>query len=107
MTFLVLAIVVEVIGTTMLSLSNGFRAWQPTVAAVGSWALSLYLLALALRTMEVGTAYAIWSGLGTALLVGVGWFFLEQQVSHTALAGIGLIVIGVVVLQLGGAVSAH
>ena len=99
MGFLLLAIASEVFGTTMLRLSDGFRELFPSALALAGWGVSLYFFSLALRTVSIGTAYAIWSGVGTALLVAVAWVFFDQRLDLAAFAGVGLIIVGVVVLQ--------
>jgi len=75
--YLLGAIISEVIGTSSLKASNGFSKFVPSGAAVVAYGLSFFLLSLALKRMGVGVAYAIWSGLGTALIVLVGLFFFK------------------------------
>ena len=100
MGYLLVAIASEVFGTSMLRLSDGFRELVPSALALAGWGVSLFLFSLALRTVSVGTAYAIWSGVGTALLVAVAWMFFNQRLDAAAFVGIGLIIAGVVVLQI-------
>lgn len=97
---LVVAIVAEVIGTTALKLTNGFeRPWLWVVVVLG-FCLALYLLSLTLETLPVGVVYAIWSGSGVALVTLVGRYLFGQVLDRPALIGIGMIVAGVLVLQL-------
>lgn len=99
--FLLGAIVSEVIGTSALKLSDGFSKLWPSVVVVLAYGLSFFLLSLTLKRMGVGTAYAIWSGLGTALIVIIGIFYFKEDVSVLKVTSILLIVIGVIGLNLG------
>jgi small multidrug resistance pump len=98
--YLALAIVAEVIGTSALKATAGFTRPGPSVLVVVAYGAAFYCLSLALRSIPVGIAYAIWSGVGTALIALVGWWVLGQRLDAPAWAGIGLIVAGVVVIQL-------
>lgn len=101
------AIVAEVIGTSLLKLSRGFTQLWPSLGVVVFYLLALFLLALTLRTISVGVAYAIWAGAGIALIALIGVVLFDQPLDLPALLGIGLIVAGVVVLQLfSGSTSA-
>ena len=106
-TWLVLvgAIATEVAGTSCLKLSDGFSRPGPSVAVVGFYALSFVLLAYVLKSVDVGVAYAIWSGLGTALVAAVGVLFFGEAVTLARLLSLCLIVMGVVGLQLTGSVD--
>ena len=102
MTWLLLAvaIVAEVIATSALKLTDGLaRLWPWAIVAPG-YALALYLLSLTLETLPVGVVYAIWSGSGVALMAVVGRYYFGQVLDRPALIGIGMIVAGVIVLQL-------
>lgn len=99
--FLLGAIVSEVIGTSALKLSNGFSKLVPSIAVVVAYALSVFLLSLTLKRMGVGTAYAIWSGLGTALIVVIGMIYFKESISVLKVTSILLIIIGVIGLNLG------
>ncbi|MEU3793244.1 DMT family transporter [Streptomyces fructofermentans] len=97
------AIAAEVAATTAMKYSEGFtRLWPSLVTAVG-YLVAFLLLAQTLRTVSVGTAYAIWSGLGTAAVVAIGAVFLGEGLTVAKVAGTGLIIGGVVVLNMGGA----
>ncbi|MCU0773545.1 MAG: multidrug efflux SMR transporter [Ideonella sp.] len=98
--YLALAIVAEVIGTSALKATAGFTRPGPSVLVVVAYGAAFYCLSLALRSIPVGIAYAIWSGVGTALIALIGWWVLGQRLDAPAWAGIGLIVAGVVVIQL-------
>ena len=99
-TVLALAIVAEVIATSALKASDGFSRLWPTVVVVVGYGLSFYCLSIVLRTVPVGIVYAIWSGVGIALITLVGWLVFGQSLDAPALAGLGLIVSGVIVLNL-------
>lgn len=101
--FLVLAIAAEVAGTSLLKATEGFTRLWPTVGTLSAYAVAFALLAQAVKEIPVGVAYALWSGLGTAAIVAVGAVFLHEPLSAVKVSGIGLVVAGVVVLNLGGA----
>ena len=98
--FLGVAIVSEVLATSSLKASAGFTRLWPSVLVVAGYAVAFYFLSLALRTLSVAVAYAIWSGAGVALIALVSWWWLGQRLDAAAIVGIGLIVAGVVVLNL-------
>jgi small multidrug resistance pump len=97
------AIIAEVIGTTALKFSDGFTRLWPSVITVVTYVLSFVLLAQTLKSMAVGTAYAIWSAAGTALIAAIGILFLGESATWTRILGITLVIIGVVVLNLSEA----
>ncbi|MFI1191977.1 DMT family transporter [Micromonospora sp. NPDC020750] len=101
--FLVLAIASEVVGTSLLKATQGFTRPWPTLALAVAYLAAFGLLSLAVRDIPVGVAYAMWSGLGTAAIVAVGAAFLGEPLSVTKVVGVGLVIAGVVVLNLGGA----
>ncbi|MGW6459691.1 DMT family transporter [Streptomyces sp. NPDC055078] len=97
------AIVAEVAGTTAMKYSDGFtRLWPSLLTAVG-YIVAFSLLAQTLKTLSVGTAYAIWAGVGTAAVAAIGMLFLGETASLAKFAGIALVIAGVVVLNIGGA----
>ncbi|HXF46281.1 MAG TPA: multidrug efflux SMR transporter [Burkholderiaceae bacterium] len=98
--YLAIAILAEVIGTSALKATEGFTRLAPSVIVAIGYGVSFYFLALALRTIPVGVAYAIWSGVGIALITLIGWIVFKQALDAPALAGIALIVAGVVVIQV-------
>lgn len=100
--YLVLAILAEVAGTTSMKLAEGFTRAVPSVFVVLFYGLSIVLLTLALRTMDVSVAYAVWSGLGVAIIACIGIFFLGESATAVKLVSLGLIVAGVIGLNLGG-----
>jgi small multidrug resistance pump len=105
--YLAIAIVCEVIATSALKATEGFTRWQPSVLVVLGYCLAFYFLSLTLRSTPVGVVYAIWSGVGVVLVSVAGWFFYQQKLDAAALIGIGLIVAGVVVLNLFSKVAVH
>ncbi|WP_327314247.1 DMT family transporter [Streptomyces sp. NBC_01235] len=97
------AIAAEVAATTAMKYSDGFhRLWPSLLTAVG-YVVSFLLLAQTLKTVGIGTAYAIWSGIGTAAIAVIGLALFGESLTLTKVAGVLLIVGGVVVLNLGGA----
>ncbi len=99
---LALAIVAEVIGTTALRASDGMTRAVPGAVVVIAYVVSFVLLAVTLRHLSLGTTYAIWSGVGTLAIALIGWLAYEERLSAVTAAGIGLVVVGVVVIHLGG-----
>lgn len=105
--FLGLAIVCEVIATSALKASDGFTRLWPSVILVLGYSASFYCLSMTLRTIPVGIAYAIWSGVGVVLISLVAWILYGQKLDLAAMLGIALIVAGVVVLNLFSKTAAH
>ncbi|MCJ8519302.1 DMT family transporter [Pseudorhizobium tarimense] len=101
------AIALEVVGTTFLQQSQQFTRLLPTLLMALCYAAAFYLLSLALRTMPIGVAYAIWSGLGIVLISLVGFFILGQRLDLPAILGIGLIIAGVVVVNVFSSSVSH
>jgi small multidrug resistance pump len=98
--FLVFAILSEVTATSALKASNGFTRVGPSLLVVLGYSSALYFLSLTLRTIPVGVAYAIWSGIGVALVTLVAWIFFRQRLDWAAILGLSLILAGVLVLYL-------
>lgn len=101
------AIVSEVIATSALKASEGFTRLWPSVVVVLGYACAFYFLSLTLRQIPVGVAYAVWSGAGVVLITLAGWIFYQQSLDAAALLGMGLIVAGVVVLNVFSKSVAH
>lgn len=93
------AIIFEVIGTTFLQKSAQFTRVMPTTLMAGCYISSFYLLSLALKTIPIGLAYAIWSGMGIVLISAVGYLVFRQTLDTVALVGLGFIIIGVVLVN--------
>ncbi|NLS14070.1 multidrug efflux SMR transporter [Vibrio sp. SM6] len=104
--YLVIAIVAEVIATTSLKASDGFTKLLPSLIVVVGYGCTFFFLSLTLRTIPLGVAYAIWSGVGVALVTAIAWVFYGQKLDLAAMVGIGLIVAGVVVLNAFSRASA-
>ncbi|MGI9577853.1 MAG: DMT family transporter [Microthrixaceae bacterium] len=98
--YLAVAIVSEVVGTSFLKESDGFSVFWPSVISLCAYGLALYMLSLAVQQLELGIAYAIWAGVGTALIVLIGWLFLKQSIDTAAIVGVLMIVGGVVVINV-------
>jgi small multidrug resistance pump len=100
--FLVGAILFEVVGTVSLKLSDGFTKFWPSVVVVVGYLGAFFLLGLGLsRGLSLAVSYAIWAGAGTALVAVVGVFLFKDQISLLGFIGIGFIIAGVVMLELG------
>lgn len=98
--YLACAIVFEIIGTTFLVKSQEFTRPVPTLATIILYGLSFYLLTKTLRVIPLGIAYALWGGIGICLTALVGLVVFKQSIDTPAILGIGLIISGVVVLNL-------
>ena len=98
--YLLAAIVLEIIGTSALKYSQEFTRLWPSLVVVACYGAAFYLLALSLRQLNIGIAYAIWSGVGIVgiAIIQVAWF--RQYLDGAAVAGIGLIIAGVVVINV-------
>jgi len=100
--YLTFAIVFEVIATSALAASRGLtRPWPIAIMTIG-YALSFTCLAFSLRVIPVGVAYAIWSGAGIVLITIVGWVLFSQRIPMAGLAGIALIIVGIVIVHVAG-----
>lgn len=104
---LMLAIAAEVFATSMLKMSSSFTRALPTFACFVGYAIAFYFMSVSMRTLPTGVIYAIWSGAGIVLISLIAWLFFGQRLDAPALLGIGLIVAGVVVLNLFSKSSAH
>ncbi|MCW5670027.1 MAG: QacE family quaternary ammonium compound efflux SMR transporter [Hydrogenophaga sp.] len=102
-----LAIAAEVVGTSALKASEGFSKLWPSAIVMVSYGAAFYLLSLTLRTIPVGVAYAVWSGVGVVLIALIGWLVFGQKLDAAGMLGMGLIVAGVLVLNLLSKTSAH
>lgn len=102
--YLILAILTEVSGTTAMKLSQGFTKILPSIIMFIFYGFSLMLLTLSLKSIDVSVAYAIWSGLGTAIIATIGVVWFKESLSLIQILSILLIIIGVIGLNLGGKV---
>ncbi|MEU6389826.1 multidrug efflux SMR transporter [Streptomyces sp. NPDC046939] len=97
------AIAAEVAATTAMKYSEGFSRLWPSLITVTGYVIAFALLAQTLKTVQIGTAYAIWSGAGTAVIAAIGMIFLGEGLSLAKVGGIVLVIGGVALLNLGGA----
>ncbi len=105
--YLILAILTETIGTTALQASQQFTRFWPSVLVVLAYAISFYLLALALKVMPVGIVYAIWSGLGIVFIAMIGFLVFGQKLDWPAILGLALILTGILVIHLFSKTAGH
>jgi small multidrug resistance pump len=104
---LAIAIVSETVATTALKASDGFSKPLPSALVVIGYGLAFYFLSLTLRTIPLGISYAVWSGVGIVLVTVAGWVLYGQKLDAGALAGIGLILAGVLVMNLFSKSAGH
>jgi small multidrug resistance pump len=105
--YLAIAIAAEIVATTALKASDGFSRFYPSAITVVGYSVAFYCLALTLRVIPVGIAYAIWSGVGIVAISLIGYVLYKQTLDAAALLGIGLIVAGVVVLNVFSKSAMH
>lgn len=105
--FLGTAIISEVIATSALKASDGFSRLWPSLIVVAGYAVSFYFLSLTLKTLPVGIAYAIWSGLGIVLISLIGIVLFGQKLDMPAVIGMGLIIAGVIVMNAFSRTISH
>lgn len=104
---LAVAIVCEVVATSALRSAEGFTRPIPSLVCVVGYAVAIYLLSLTVRTLPTGVVYAIWSGMGIVLVAAIAWFRDGQRLDTPALVGLGLIVAGVLVVNLMSETTGH
>ncbi|MFM8438407.1 MAG: DMT family transporter [Candidatus Kapaibacterium sp.] len=97
---LIIAIIAEVIGTSALRASDGFSRPIPSMIVVAGYGIAFYFLSLTLKSIPVGIAYAVWSGVGTVLITLVGVVVYKQQLDLPAVIGLCCILAGVAVINL-------
>lgn len=105
--YLAVAIGAEVIATSALRAAEGFTVLVPSAIAVVGYVVAFYFLSLTLKTMPVGVAYAIWSGVGIVVVSIVALVLYKQVLDLPALLGMGLIMAGVVVINLFSKTAGH
>lgn len=99
--YLMLAILLEVAGTTSMKMAQGFTHLIPSVMIFVFYSLSFVCLTLSLKRLRITVAYAIWSGVGTALIVLIGVFYFHEPITALQMGALGFIIAGVVGLNLG------
>ncbi|MEV4778731.1 DMT family transporter [Burkholderia sp. LMU1-1-1.1] len=102
-----IAIVAETIATSALKSSEGFSKLVPSAIVLAGYGVAFYFLSLTLRSIPVGIAYAVWSGVGIVLITVVGWAFFGQKMDAPALIGMALIIAGVVIMNVFSSAGAH
>lgn len=105
--YLGVAIIAEVVATTALRAADGFTQLWPSLVSIVGYAIAFYFLSLTLRSMPVGVAYAIWSGVGIVLISLAGWLLYKQLLDPPAIIGMGLIMTGVIVINLFSKTAMH
>lgn len=105
--YLAIAIAAEVVATTSMKAIDGFNKPLPLLLVIGGYAIAFWMLILVVRTIPVGVAYAIWAGLGIVLVSIAAMFIYQQKLDLPAMLGMGLIVSGVVVIQLFSGATGH
>ena len=98
--YLGLAIVAEVAATSALKASDGFSRLLPSLVTIAGYAIAFWFLSLTLRVLPTGIVYALWSGIGIVLISAVAWIWFKQALDGPALLGMGLIIAGVVVINV-------
>ena len=98
--YLAIAIVAEVIATSALKASDGFSRLLPSIVTVVGYCIAFWFLSVTMRVIPSGIVYAFWSGVGIVLISAVGWFWFKQSLDVPALIGLGLIIAGVLVINL-------
>ena len=104
---LVIAIFAEVVATSALKACESFTRLGPSLLVVTGYVLAFFFLSITVRSVPLGIAYAIWSGLGSALIVLVAWLIFKQPIDAAAILGIALIIAGCVILNVFSKASAH
>jgi len=104
---LAIAIVAEVVATSFLKASGNFTKLVPSLIVVAGYGCAFYFLSLTLDRIPAGVAYAVWSGVGVTLIAAIGWLFLGQKLDAAAVAGMALIVAGVVAINTFSRAAAH
>jgi small multidrug resistance pump len=105
--YLFVAILAETFATSALKSCEGFTRLLPSAAVLLGYSLAFYCLSLTLRTIPVGVAYAVWSGVGIVLVTVAAWILYGQKLDAPAMAGIGLITAGVLVMNVFSKAGAH
>ncbi|MCV2892344.1 SMR family transporter [Lentibacter sp. XHP0401] len=105
--YLAIAVAFETIGTSAMQASQQFTRLWPSVLVVAAYAISFYFLSMVLRFMPVGVVYALWSGLGIVFIAMIGFVVFGQKLDLPAVLGLGLIITGIVVIQLFSNATPH
>jgi small multidrug resistance pump len=106
-TYLLIAVLLETFGSTCLQASQQFTRFWPTVGVIAGFGASFWFFSVVLKVLPLGITYALWSGIGIILISASGWLIFGQRLDPAALLGIGLIVAGILVINLFSGASAH
>lgn len=98
--YLFLAIIFEIAGTTAMKMSNGFSLILPTIGTLTAYTICFTFLSFALKTIDMGIAYAIWSAVGLSIIAAIGIIFFHEDISIIKIASLILIIIGVIGLNI-------
>lgn len=105
--YLVVAIIAEVLATSFLPATEGFKKFIPSVLTILGYSVAFYALAQCVKVIPIGVAYAIWCGLGILLICATGYFIYGQKLDLKALVGIGLIIAGIMLVYLSSETIPH
>ena len=105
--FLITAILAEVIATSALKAAEGFTKLVPSLIVIAGYSISFFFLSLTLKSIPVGIAYAIWSGVGITFISIIGFFIYKQALDLPAIIGISFIVLGVIIINLFSKIISH
>lgn len=94
------AIVMEVLGSSMLKLSEGFKRLLPSMGVIIGYGVAFYLFSIALKKLPLGVSYATWSGVGTVLTVLVGVYVFKEKINKKTILGLMLLLAGIILLNL-------
>lgn len=94
------SIMLEVFGSTMLKLSDGFKKILPLIGVIVGYVLAFYLVSITLKSLPLGVVYATWSGLGTILTALIGVLYFKEKINRQGVLGLGILVVGLVLLNL-------
>lgn len=105
--YLVVAIIAEVLATSFLPATEGFKKLTPSILTILGYSIAFYALAQCVKVIPIGVAYAIWCGLGILLICATGYFFYDQKLDVKSMIGIGLIIVGIMVVYLSSETTIH
>jgi small multidrug resistance pump len=105
--YLIIAVITETIGTAAIQSSEQFTRFWPSALLIVAYITSFYFMSLTLKYMQVSVVYAIWSGLGIVFIAIIGWIVFKQSLDFGAIAGMALIIAGVVVINLFSSSATH
>tara|TARA_R110002167_G_scaffold27437_2_gene93208 strand:- start:1767 stop:2162 length:396 start_codon:yes stop_codon:yes gene_type:complete len=105
--YLAIAIIAEVVATSALKASEEFTRLVPSIIVIVGYVIAFYFMTLVLRVMPIGITYAIWSGIGIVLVAVIGFFLYKQTPDTAAIIGMGLIILGVVVINVFSKTISH